>query len=70
MEGSHFLILNMKFRPVADWAKASGVKQFLFISSAGIYKTSDEIPHVERVCCIIYYKHDQVLLITVVHLIR
>ncbi|XP_020584826.1 chloroplast stem-loop binding protein of 41 kDa a, chloroplastic, partial [Phalaenopsis equestris] len=34
-------------KPVADWAKSSGVKQFLFISSAGIYKASDEIPHVE-----------------------
>ncbi|KAL9430931.1 hypothetical protein AB3S75_026177 [Citrus x aurantiifolia] len=34
-------------RPVADWAKSSGVKQFLFISSAGIYKPADEPPHVE-----------------------
>ncbi|CAL5076431.1 unnamed protein product [Urochloa decumbens] len=34
-------------RPVADWAKASGVGQFLFISSAGIYKPADEPPHVE-----------------------
>ncbi|KAF3791665.1 Chloroplast stem-loop binding protein of a [Nymphaea thermarum] len=34
-------------KPVADWAKGAGVKQFLFISSAGIYKTSDEVPHVE-----------------------
>ncbi|CAL5079236.1 unnamed protein product [Urochloa decumbens] len=34
-------------RPVADWAKASGVGQFLFISSAGIYKPTDEPPHVE-----------------------
>ncbi|XP_077218418.1 chloroplast stem-loop binding protein of 41 kDa [Tasmannia lanceolata] len=34
-------------RPVADWAKNAGVGQFLFISSAGIYKTSDELPHVE-----------------------
>lgn len=34
-------------KPVADWAKSAGVKQFLFISSAGIYKTSDELPHVE-----------------------
>ncbi|KAL3359115.1 hypothetical protein AABB24_015930 [Solanum stoloniferum] len=33
--------------PVADWAKSSGVKQFLFISSAGIYKPTDEPPHVE-----------------------
>ncbi|KAL3849867.1 hypothetical protein ACJIZ3_011749 [Penstemon smallii] len=34
-------------RPVADWAKSSGVKQFYFISSAGIYKPTDEPPHVE-----------------------
>ncbi|KAE8720767.1 Chloroplast stem-loop binding protein of 41 kDa a [Hibiscus syriacus] len=30
-----------------DWAKSSGVKQFLFISSAGIYKPPDGPPHVE-----------------------
>lgn len=36
-------------RPVADWAKSSGIKQFLFISSAGIYKPTDEPPHVEGV---------------------
>ncbi|KAH7517213.1 hypothetical protein FEM48_Zijuj09G0038900 [Ziziphus jujuba var. spinosa] len=34
-------------KPVADWAKSSGVKQFLYISSAGIYKPTDEPPHVE-----------------------
>ncbi|XP_054818475.1 chloroplast stem-loop binding protein of 41 kDa a, chloroplastic [Prosopis cineraria] len=34
-------------RPVIDWAKSSGTKQFLFISSAGIYKSTDEPPHVE-----------------------
>ncbi|KAK7270267.1 hypothetical protein RIF29_23287 [Crotalaria pallida] len=34
-------------RPVIDWAKSSGAKQFLFISSAGIYKPTDEPPHVE-----------------------
>lgn len=34
-------------RPVADWAKSIGVQQFLFVSSAGIYKTTDEPPHVE-----------------------
>lgn len=34
-------------KPVADWAKSAGVKQFLYISSAGIYKPSDEVPHVE-----------------------
>lgn len=33
--------------PVVDWAKSSGVEQFLFISSAGIYKSTDEPPHVE-----------------------
>lgn len=44
--------LTMKFRPVADWAKSTGVAQFLYISSAGIYKTSDEVPHVEGVCII------------------
>lgn len=36
-------------RPVADWAKAAGVGQFLFISSAGIYKPTEEPPHVEGV---------------------
>ncbi|KAJ7522899.1 hypothetical protein O6H91_18G030700 [Diphasiastrum complanatum] len=34
-------------KPVADWANESGVGQFLFVSSAGIYKTSDELPHIE-----------------------
>lgn len=34
-------------RPVADWAKSTGVKQFLYISSAGIYKPTDEPPHIE-----------------------
>ncbi|EXB39373.1 hypothetical protein L484_025068 [Morus notabilis] len=34
-------------RPVVDWAKSSGVKHFFFISSAGIYKPTDEPPHVE-----------------------
>ncbi|KAH7296314.1 hypothetical protein KP509_26G018800 [Ceratopteris richardii] len=34
-------------KPVVDWAKANGVQQFLFVSSAGIYKTTDEPPHVE-----------------------
>ncbi|KAG0603764.1 hypothetical protein M758_10G119000 [Ceratodon purpureus] len=34
-------------QPVADWAKANGAKQILFISSAGIYKSSFEQPHVE-----------------------
>ncbi|ERN12680.1 hypothetical protein AMTR_s00025p00246210 [Amborella trichopoda] len=38
---------NYKPRPVADWAKANSAQQFLYISSAGIYKTSDEPPHVE-----------------------
>ncbi|XP_078445000.1 chloroplast stem-loop binding protein of 41 kDa [Wolffia australiana] len=34
-------------KPVADWAASSGVGQFLFVSSAGIYKPTDELPHVE-----------------------
>ncbi|KAK9139735.1 hypothetical protein Scep_009416 [Stephania cephalantha] len=34
-------------RPVVNWAKSAGVEQFLFISSAGIYKPTDEPPHVE-----------------------
>ncbi|CAL9159566.1 chloroplast stem-loop binding protein of 41 kDa a, chloroplastic-like [Musa acuminata AAA Group] len=34
-------------KPVADWAISAGVEQFLYISSAGIYKPLDEIPHVE-----------------------
>ncbi|KAG1338469.1 chloroplast stem-loop binding protein of 41 kDa a, chloroplastic [Cocos nucifera] len=33
--------------PVADWAKSAGIKQLLYISSAGIYKTGDEFPHLE-----------------------
>lgn len=37
----------MTCRPVADWAKSTGVKQFLYISSAGIYKPTDEPPHIE-----------------------
>ena len=36
-------------RPVVDWAKSSGAGQFLFISSAGIYRPTDEPPHVEGV---------------------
>lgn len=54
LEGSSFDVVldnNGKdldaVRPVADWAKSSGAKQFLFISSAGIYKPTDEPPHVE-----------------------
>lgn len=45
------MLINGLFnrRPVADWAKSSGTKQFLFISSAGIYKPTDEPPHVEGV---------------------
>ncbi|PWA56843.1 hypothetical protein CTI12_AA412360 [Artemisia annua] len=34
-------------KPVVDWAKSSGAVQFLFISSAGIYKQTEEPPHVE-----------------------
>ncbi|CAO2833601.1 unnamed protein product [Amaranthus hypochondriacus] len=33
--------------PVVDWAKSAGVQQFLYISSAGIYKPTDEPPHIE-----------------------
>lgn len=48
-----YMIYFLTFRrPVADWAKSSGANQFLFISSAGIYKSTDEPPHVEGVCCI------------------
>lgn len=36
-------------KPVVDWGKSIGVKQFLYISSAGIYKPTDEPPHVEGV---------------------
>uniref|UniRef100_A0A0E0LIH5 NAD-dependent epimerase/dehydratase domain-containing protein n=1 Tax=Oryza punctata TaxID=4537 RepID=A0A0E0LIH5_ORYPU len=34
-------------KPVVDWAKAAGVGQFLFVSSAGIYTPTEEPPHVE-----------------------
>lgn len=33
--------------PVIDFAKASGAKQFLFVSSCGVYKATDCPPHVE-----------------------
>ena len=34
--------------PVIEWAKgAAGARQFLFVSSAGIYKTTVEPPHLE-----------------------
>jgi len=33
--------------PVIAFAKAAGASQFLFVSSAGIYKTGDELPHLE-----------------------
>jgi nucleoside-diphosphate-sugar epimerase len=33
--------------PVLALAQSSGASQFLFVSSAGIYKTGDELPHVE-----------------------
>ena len=36
-------------RPVVDWAVSKGAKQFLYVSSAGIYKTGYEPPHVEGV---------------------
>ncbi|KAB5557437.1 hypothetical protein DKX38_008346 [Salix brachista] len=47
--GKAFLVVNLQCGqlPVVDWAKSAGVKQFLFISSAGIYKPTDEPPHVE-----------------------
>lgn len=48
MDGAEFFFLLL--RPVVDWAKSSGVQQFLFISSAGIYKPTDEPPHIEGVC--------------------
>ncbi|KAM1042055.1 hypothetical protein FF1_031214 [Malus domestica] len=35
------------YMPLADWVKSSGAKQFLYISSAGIYKPTEEPPHVE-----------------------
>uniref|UniRef100_A0A7R9XUS5 NAD-dependent epimerase/dehydratase domain-containing protein n=2 Tax=Viridiplantae TaxID=33090 RepID=A0A7R9XUS5_9VIRI len=34
-------------QPVADWAVAQGAAQFLYVSSAGIYKPSVTPPHVE-----------------------
>ena len=33
--------------PVIEYAKDSGAKEFLFVSSCGIYKSSQEPPHVE-----------------------
>lgn len=44
-----YLQLTFGHRPVADWAKGTGAGQFLYISSAGIYKPTDEPPHVEGV---------------------
>lgn len=43
------VFLQSLCRPVIDWAKGNGAQQFLFVSSAGIYKTTDEPPHVEGV---------------------
>lgn len=34
-------------QPVIDWAVGQGAKQFLYVSSAGIYQPSDTPPHVE-----------------------
>ncbi|GAQ87910.1 chloroplast RNA binding protein [Klebsormidium nitens] len=34
-------------QPVAEWALSNGASQFLFVSSAGIYKNTEEPPHVE-----------------------
>ena len=33
--------------PVIAFAKAAGAQQFLFVSSCGVYKVTDEPPHVE-----------------------
>ena len=33
--------------PVIEYAKAAGASQFLFVSSCGVYKVTDEPPHVE-----------------------
>ena len=33
--------------PIIKYAKFSGAKQFLFVSSAGIYKTTPNPPHLE-----------------------
>lgn len=44
-------------RPVMDWAKGAGVKQFLFISSAGIYLPTDEPPHVEGVIYLVMFEY-------------
>ncbi|XWS76406.1 hypothetical protein CRYUN_Cryun01aG0173500 [Craigia yunnanensis] len=47
-EKKQFILISIfSCRPVADWAKSTGVKQLLYISSAGIYKPTDEPPHVE-----------------------
>jgi len=34
-------------QPVIDWAKGVGAKQFLFVSSAGMYKPNVQPPHIE-----------------------
>lgn len=34
-------------RPVFEWAASTGAEQFLFVSSAGIYSSTEEPPHVE-----------------------
>lgn len=34
-------------RPVFEWGKGAGAQQLLFISSAGIYSSTDEPPHME-----------------------
>lgn len=33
--------------PVLSYAKSCGAKQFLFVSSCGIYKATDSLPHIE-----------------------
>ena len=35
-------------KPVADWAKATGAKQFFYVSSAGMYIPTDVRPTGER----------------------
>ncbi|KAI3895459.1 hypothetical protein MKX03_002560 [Papaver bracteatum] len=43
------IVVGQHLMPVVDWAKSAGAKQFLFISSARIYKATVEPPHVEGV---------------------
>ncbi|KAI8559164.1 hypothetical protein RHMOL_Rhmol04G0152200 [Rhododendron molle] len=43
-------IRSTSLKAVVDWAKSCGIKQFLLISSAGIYKATEEPPYVEGLC--------------------